>query len=139
MRLEAKATAAKIRLVESETTIKYIEEDIMRSEQQIKDLTAAKDEKASQKLADWQEIKKRVRYLLEHLSELLLQQADPVKKAQFFGALFNKLPNYEELGGGTPKKLPFTGINPIFALAKMSKIQMVTPAGFEPAIFRLRT
>lgn len=139
LRLEAEATASKIRLVESETTIKYIEEDIMRIEQQIKELTAIKAKKASSKPVDWQKLKIRVRYLVEHFDELLIKQVDPVKKAQFFGALFNKLPTYEDLKGGTLGKATFTGVNPIFALAKMPKNLMVTPAGFEPAIFRMRT
>jgi hypothetical protein len=41
---------------------------------------------------------------VEHLDELLIQQIDPVKKAQFFGLLFNKTPTYEDINCGTPKK-----------------------------------
>jgi site-specific DNA recombinase len=136
---EIDMTGSKIKLVSNETAIKYIEEEIMRIEQQIKDLEAAKAKKLSRKPIDWPRLRARVRYLAEHFDELLLKQIDPVKKAQFFAALFNKLPTFEDLSSGTLGKPLFTGINPLFTLAKLSTTQMVTPAGFEPAIFWMRT
>ena len=88
-------TANKVKSVSSEIMIKYLEEDVMRIEQQIKDLQAAKAKKQSrQQLVDWQTVKARVRYLAEHLEELLLKQVDPVRKAQLFAAL---LINYRRL------------------------------------------
>ena len=131
LRLEAKETASKIKFVTSETTIKYIEEDIVRIEQQMNELTLEKAKKESRKLIDFQKVLARVRYLVENLDELLLKQIDPVKKAQFFGALFDKLPTYDDLDGHTPKSSIFTGLNPIFSLAKLPKIRMVTPRRIE--------
>ena len=139
LRTEMEMTASKIKLVSNETAIKYIEEDIVRIEQQINELEAAKVKKVNRKPIDWQRLKARVRYLAEHFDELLIKQIDPVKKAQFFAALFDKLPTFEDLHDGTPDKPLFTGINPIFSLAKLSTTRMVTPAGFEPAIFWMRT
>ena len=37
------------------------------------------------------------------------------------------------------QKHPFSGVNPVFQLLKVEKSLMVTPAGFEPAIFWMRT
>ena len=142
LEVEAQATARKIRLVESEETIKYIEEDIMRIKKQIKDLEVTKAKKAKQKLVDWSKIKARVLYLTEHLDELLVKQIDPIKKAQFFAALFNKLPSYQDLKNGTQNISSFTGVNTIFSLAKLPSIHMVTSKGFtwkqlQPAIKQL--
>lgn len=103
-------------------------------EQQIKELEAAKAKKLSHKPIDWQSLRARVRYLAEHFDELLLKQIDPVKKAQFFAALFDKLPTFEDLKSGTPGKPLFTGINPIFSLAKLPTTHMVTLRGFEPLL-----
>jgi len=139
LRTEANMTASKIKLVSNETAIKYIEEDIVRIEQQIKELEAVKTKKLSRKPVDWQSLRARVRYLAENFDELLIKQIDPVKKAQFFAALFDKLPTFEDLQNGTSGKSLFTGINPIFSLAKLPTTYMVTPAGFEPAITGLRT
>lgn len=77
-------------------------------------------------------MKARVRYLAENFDELLLKQIDPIKKAQFFAALFDKLPTFDDLNSGTPGKSLFTGINPIFSLAKLPTTRMVTPTGVEP-------
>lgn len=136
---DIKANVAKLRAVESVTVIKFIEEDIIRIEQQIKDLQALKSKKEAEKPTDITKILAKVRYFLEHLDELLVKQIDPVKKAQLFGAIFDRLPKYEEIKPGTPKTPLFTGVSPVFQLLKTEKSLMVTPAGVEPAIFRMRT
>lgn len=76
-------------------------------EGQIKELQALKAQKEAEKPADAAKILDRVRYFLGHLDELLIKQIDPVKKAQLFGALFDRLPTYEEIKPGTPKNTPF--------------------------------
>jgi site-specific DNA recombinase len=126
LQLETKETANKIKFVTNETTIKYIEEDIMRLEKQIEGLSAEKAKKEHKKLINFNVVLARVRYLAEHLDYLLARQADPVKKAQFFAAVFNKLPNYGNLKNGTPEAAQFTGVNPIFSLLKLPRGQMVT-------------
>ena len=62
---------------------------------------------------------------MEHLDELLLQQIDPIKKAQLFGAIFDQMPTVEEIKCGTPKTPLFTGVNPVFQLMKVEKSRMV--------------
>lgn len=46
-------------------------------------------------------------YFLEHLEELLIDTANPLKKAAFFGLIFDHMPNYTELTSGTPKLAPY--------------------------------
>ena len=87
-----------------------------------------------QKPLDIEAILKKVRYLLEHIDELLLKQANPVRKAQLFGALFNQLPTYDDLDSGTQKTPLFTGVNSVFRLASLEKSLMVIPRGIEPRL-----
>ncbi|HSW80794.1 MAG TPA: hypothetical protein VLG40_00200, partial [Candidatus Saccharimonas sp.] len=115
---DVRANVAKLRAVESVTVIKFIEEDIVHIEQQIKDLQTLKAKKEDEKPTDINKILAKVRYFLEHLDELLVKQIDPVKKAQLFGALFDRLPTYEEIKPGTPKTPLFTGVSPVFQLLK---------------------
>jgi hypothetical protein len=76
----------------------------------------------------------KVKYFTEHLEELVIQQIDPIKKAQLFAVLFDQIPTVAEISCGTPKTLPFTGANQVFALANMDKGSMVVPRGVEPLL-----
>jgi hypothetical protein len=136
---EAELTVNKIKMLSSETAIKYLEEDLMKIEKQIKALEAEITKKATQKKPDMQRVLNRVRALLERPEELFQKQIDPVKKAQFFGAFFENFPTFNDLKPGTKNAPIFTGVHPVFRLAAMEKSLMVTPAGFEPAIFWMRT
>lgn len=128
---DVQANIAKLRVVESVTVVKFIEEDIMRLEQQMKELGSLKASKEAEKPTDIQVILGRVRYFLEHLDELLIKQIDPVKKAQLFGIIFDRLPTYDEINPGTPKTPLFTGVNPVFQLLKAENSSMVTPRRIE--------
>jgi site-specific DNA recombinase len=121
----------KIKLLSSETAIKYLEEDIMRIEKQMNALEGEKLNKKSQKVYDINLILKRVRILLEHPYEIFKKQIDPIKKAQFFGAIFDQKPTYQDLKPGTQKTPLFTGVNQVFTLARMEKSLMVTPRRIE--------
>lgn len=71
---------------------------------------------------------------MEHLDELLLQQIDPIKKAQLFGVIFGYMPTVEEIKCGTPKTPLFTGVSPVFQLLKAENDLMVTLPGIEPGL-----
>jgi len=122
---DAKAAIQKIRLLDSPTAIKFMEDDLVQIEQQIKALSEEKAKKEAAKPGDISQILGRVKYFLEHLEELLVQQIDPVKKAQLFSLIFDEAPTYEKIKPGTPKTPLFTGVNGIFQLAKMEKSLMV--------------
>jgi site-specific DNA recombinase len=106
---EARTSVDKIKVLSSPTAMKYLEEDLLKTEESIKQVTLKKEEYMNKKPVDICKIIARAKYLVEHFDELLKKQIDPVKKAQFFGALFDKLPTYEELIGGTLKTPLFTG------------------------------
>ena len=126
LKSEATLTVGKMKVLNSETALKFMEDDLVRIEKQLELLTTEKAEKEAQKPTDIHVIMGRVKYFLENLDQLLLKQIDPVKKAQFFGALFDEAPTYEELKPGNPKTPLFTGVNQLFALARMEKSLMVS-------------
>lgn len=136
---DAAATLDKIRVLTTPTTIKFMEEDLLRIEQQIEQLTEEKAQKEAQQPADLDRVLKRARHFAENLAELLTQQIDPIKKARLFGVIFDRTPTYADLQLGNTKTPLFTGVNPFFQLLKNEKSLMVTPAGVEPAIFWMRT
>lgn len=107
-------------------------------EGQIKELQALKAQKEAEKPTDVAKILGKVRYFLEHLDELLIKQIDPVKKAQLFGALFDRLPTYEEIKPGTPKTPLFTGVSQVFQLLKDEKISYGDPTGNRTRVFAVR-
>ena len=53
---------------------------------------------------------------MEHLSELLLGLCNPLRKAAFFAAIFNKIPTYDEIKFGTHKNSPLPEVNELFRI-----------------------
>ncbi len=53
---------------------------------------------------------KRIGYFLEHLEELLIDTANPLKRAAFFGLIFDEMPTYADLTSGTPKLAPYLAL-----------------------------
>lgn len=134
LKTDAMATVAKIRVLSSSTAIKFMEEDLMRIEQQIQDLTAEKARKEAAKPADINTILKRVRYFVAHLDKLVFEQDDPIRSARLFAILFNRMPTTEDLNCGTPKTPLYEGVNSVFEVIKTSMIPMVAPRGVEPRL-----
>ena len=134
LKKDAVATMDKIRVLNSPTAIKFMEEDLMRIEKQIEVLADEKAKKEAERPADYKRVLARVKYFLENLDQLLIKQIDPIKKAQLFAVIFNQTPTYEEIKLGKQKTPLFTGVNPIFELLKAEKSLMVTPRGIEPLL-----
>lgn len=134
LRAQARATVEKFKLLTSETAIKYMEEDLVKTEQQIAELEAEQERKSVDKPVDFKVVLKYVKYFLEHLEELLLKQIDPVAKANFFGVLFDKAPTYQEILSGTQNLAEITGLNELFRLKDMNRNLMVTSPGIEPGL-----
>jgi site-specific DNA recombinase len=120
LKQQAMVSVEKIKVLSSNTAIKYMEEDIMKIEKQITELGGKKAGLESKKPIDISKILTRVKYFVENLDKLLLQQIDPIKRAQFFGAIFDKMPTYEEVKSRKPKTPLFTGVNPVLVLATSS-------------------
>jgi hypothetical protein len=131
LHIEVEQSVAKLKMLSSETAIKYMEEDLMKTEQQIKQLENEKANQVIQERPDMDKVFKRVKQLVAHPQEVFKKQIDPVKKAQLFALFFEKLPTYDDLLGGTPKTPLFTGVHPIFKLARLEKSLMVTPRRVE--------
>ena len=131
---EAALTVTKLKMVNSQTAIKYLEEDLMKIEKQIEVLEAEKLKKKDQEKPNMEQILQRVRKLLEHPEEIFKRQIDPLKKAQFFASIFEHYPTYKDLRPGTQNAPLFTGVHPLFQLANLDKSLMVAPRGLEPLL-----
>lgn len=137
LKTQAKLTADKIRYLSSEVAIKYIEADIVKIEGDIQNLLSQKEKATHDKPTDMKIVMAYIKYFLEHLEYLLLDQPDPVNRASYFGVLFDTAPTYQELISGTQKKAECIKLNDAFML---SQNHLAEKAGFEPAIdFRLYT
>ena len=131
LEMEAEQTVKKLKYLESETAIKYMENDLVSIEQKIKRLRTERDKKATQEPVNMSQVVGRVKYFLENLDEVLVKQIDPVKKAQFFGVFFSRIPTYEELISRTENKALITGIAELFRLGDPDNPIMVAPPRLE--------
>ena len=86
-----------------------MEEDLVKTEKEINNLQASKVDN-KEKDVNMERVMEFVGYFLEHLEELILGGTNPLKRADYFGLVFDKLPTYEELVSGTPKLAPFIGL-----------------------------
>jgi len=103
----------KIKILSSEIAIKAIEKDIIKAEKEIVVLEKAKQEK-NMELINMEIVLDNVTYYMENLDELLFGTPDPLRKAAFFGALFEEPPTYDELRFGTPKLERCIALNQVF-------------------------
>lgn len=132
LRLEAKLTMDKIKYLKSETAITYMEGDLLRIENQISDLDTEREKKVEKTPLNIQIIMSYVRYFLEHLEYLLLQQIDTISRANYFGLLFDQLPTYQEISFGTQDLSKITGLNEVFRVLNVPEGHVVQGEGFEP-------
>ncbi|MDD3940598.1 MAG: hypothetical protein PHQ01_03445, partial [Candidatus Pacebacteria bacterium] len=61
---------------------------------------------------DMDNVMEHIGYFMEHLEELLIDTTNPLKRAAFFGLIFDSPPTYANLTSGTPKLAPYLGIKP---------------------------
>ena len=130
---QIKATVDRMRIVTSETALKYLEEDIVSVEKELAEL----DEEIARQpnlQAKFDQVLQYAKYILEHLSELLLDLCNPLRKAAFFGAIFNKLPTYEQINFGTQKIARYQRSTSCFVSGWMINPLMVTLPGIEPGL-----
>lgn len=116
LQTQVRLTVDKMKLLSSETAIKYMEEDIVKLEQRIVELTNTKAKTSETKPAKLQKAVAFAKYYMAHLDYLLLQQSNPVAKANFFGILFNQVPTFQEIEYGTENMAQVTGLNELFRL-----------------------
>ena len=115
LRNDAELTVAKMKFLNSETAIKYMEEDLLKIEKTVEKLVADRSQQLTKEKPDMKSILQRVKKLMEHPVELYENQIDPIKKAQFFRLFFKDLPSYNDWENRTLK----TGTrHPLLALIK---------------------
>ena len=132
LKAEARMMVDKIKVLSSETAIKYMEEDLMKVEAQIASLSSQKEIAMSEKPTDIKVVLGYIKYFVAHLDYLLLKQIDPLKKANFFGVLFKMAPTYNDLICGTQTIDQITGLSEIFSLAHSANGNLEGPVGLEP-------
>ena len=103
---QAKNIVSKFKIISSETAIKYLEKDLEKIEQEKRELKHAKQNCEDSDL-NIKIIMDNVGYFLEHLEDLLIGSDNPLKRAEYFGLIFDKVPTYEDLVSGTPILAPF--------------------------------
>ena len=135
---QIKATVDRMRVVTSETALKYLEEDILSVEKELAEL----DEEIARQpnlQAEFDQVLQYAKYILEHLSELLLDLCNPLRKAAFFGAIFNKLPTYDEINFGTHKNSPPPEVNELFQIRTEYKSLYGDSTGNRTRVAGMRT
>ena len=135
---EITATVQKLKVLNNETAIKYMEEDLTGLERAIGELESQKLALAEEKPRDMKAFCKKVRHMVEHMEKILSQQMEPTKKAKLFGLLFDRPPTYADLAGGTAKKPVFTGVNALFSPKSKNLSQVEGHLGLEPRTHGLR-
>ncbi len=111
---EARQSMDKIKYLTSEKTIKFIEEDLVRIENDIDQLQYQKSQLTVKKPVELREIELYTKYFFEHLDILLLQQNNTVAKANFFSLIFNETPSFADLNVRTPETKKTTEVTDVF-------------------------
>lgn len=125
---QIRVTVDRMKVVTSETALKYMGNDIEDAEKQIKELDGKLANKAEEEV-DIALILQYARYLLKHLSELILDLSNPLRKAAFLGVIFNQMPSYADLDFETQQKSPLTELNGLFKLTAQLKSTFGGPGG----------
>ena len=135
---QIKATVDRMRVVTSETALKYLEEDIVSVESE---LTQLDEEMAKQPdlQAEFDQVLQYAKYILEHLSEMLLDLCNPLRKAAFFGAIFNTVPTYSQIDLRTHENSSLPEVNELFTIRTALKSTFGDPAENRTPIARMRT
>lgn len=129
LKTEVKLTVDKIKMLTSEVAIKYLEQDLVKLEQEIGDLLSEKEKTDQEKPTDARIVMAYIKYFLEHMDELLIGGTNPLNKAGYFGVLFDKAPTYAEINSGTPNLASCIALNEIFI---QSQGMLAAKPGFEP-------
>ena len=120
LKASAQASADKIKFLSSEVAIKYMEADLVKAEADIEQLEHEKKEKTKEIYTiNMDNVMERIGYFLEHLEELLIDTANPLKRAAFFGLIFDGMPTYSDLTSGTPRLAPYLGLKHHFGTASV--------------------
>ena len=131
LELESELTLKRLKYLETETAIKFMEGDVLKIDKRIKQLKSDQAKKSGTSRINIGVVLGRVMYYLEHLDQILQKQIDPINKAQFFGAIFYEILRYSDLQSGTKNPRYLTGVSELFQLASGQIPGMVAPPRLE--------
>ena len=131
---QIRVTVDRMRIVTSETALTYLEEDIISAENELANLDK---EIANQPnlQAEFDQVLQYAKYILERLLDL----CNLLRKAAFFGAIFKKLPTYEQINFGTHKNSPPPEVNELFQIRTEYKSLYGDLTGNRTRIARMKT
>ncbi|QQS19844.1 hypothetical protein IPL85_00025 [Candidatus Saccharibacteria bacterium] len=121
LKLQAEMVAEKIKFLSSEVTIKYLEEDLLRIEAQIKSYDESRAGKNTQDDLSREVIIKSIKKHIRRPDMIILRQSDPVQQANFFGLLFDRVPKYNELVDVLEDETLDIGLNQLFEIRKNNR------------------
>jgi site-specific DNA recombinase len=125
---QIRTTVDRMKMISSETAIKYMEEDIITAEKQIAEIDQAITQQA-EKEVDIDRVLQYAKYLLKHLSELVFDLSNPLRQAAFFGIIFNTMPSYAQIDFETHENSPLPEVNGLFRLVLDYKSTFGGPSG----------
>lgn len=112
--LEARQSMEKIKYLSNQTAIKFIEEELVRIEEDIKQLQIEKAALKVKQPLEIPEILDYTRYFFAHLDYLLFQQSNPQARAAFFSLIFKQTPRFSDLDVRTPENEKTTSVETVF-------------------------
>ncbi len=130
LRQERQSIKERMKLVNTQSGMKLIEEALAEVENKIAIATQARDESEDED-QNIDLLTTYAKYFMEHLEELLIVEDKPVQQKQLFGLAFEQTPTYKDLVNGTPKLACVFELNEDY---KRSKSLSVTPPGIEPGL-----
>ena len=130
LKTQSRMIAEKIPVLNSEIAIKLMEEQLESIEGQIVGLRQSRQEKDVETIS-MELVLDVVGDFMEHLENLLLEQPDRVKSAEYFSILFDEMPTYNDLKYGTPKLAPYINLittlnTPHSFLARPARVELAT-------------
>ena len=129
---QMKVIVDKMKIISSEIAIKYMEEDLMKLETQLKDLDNQIDQQIDNEEHDIPYMLTYIKYFMKHMKDLLVDHCNPVMRAHYFGVIFDQVPNFLEINDGTANISQIPGVNELFKLAHDDKVSLVRMRGLEP-------
>lgn len=118
----------------SDEAIRLVEENLNTVVKQIKDLEKFKAEKEDNNV-NMEIILAVVEEFLENLEFLLLGSPNPLKRAAYFGVIFEETPTYQDLVSGNVKLAPYFEL---IEGSNFSNPATVSRTGVEPVTYSLR-
>lgn len=125
---QIRVTLDHMKILTSETAIKYMENEIVSTEKQIKAL----DEQLlcqAENTVYMEQVLQYARYLLKHLYELVFNTSNSLRRSAFFALIFNTMPTFADIDFETPKNSPPTDMNGLFQVALGYKSTLGGPGG----------